>query len=92
MDELPLLTERQTRVDFAEPGELSSTFPGSRSLPRRTHQEGFALPATVLGAFQTLRHFDAAYKSALGRRPWGDNRLPGSIGATGSPPANRLNK
>ena len=30
---------------FAEPGQLSSTFPANRPLPRRAHQEGFDLPA-----------------------------------------------
>jgi hypothetical protein len=30
---------------FAEPGQLSSTFPANRPLPRRARQEGFDLPA-----------------------------------------------
>ena len=51
----------------------------------------------VLGAPRTLRHLDPAYKwgDAPGRgppcfAPKGSDRLPGSVGATSSPPANRL--
>ena len=41
-------------LKFAEPGQLSSTFPASRSFPRRTHQEASTYRPPVLGAARTL--------------------------------------